>query len=113
MNTAIRFGPSQIGILVLTVATAVIHFSRAAADPEITGLFVLNGLGYLVLAPAFLFPALRTHRSWVRWIFIGYVAVTILLYLVWGGMSGEWGVPLGPIDKVIEIGLIALLWREK
>ena len=113
MNTAIRLGPSQIGILVLTLATAVIHFSRAAADPQIAGLFALNGLGYLVLAIAFFLPALSKYRSWVRWIFIGYTAVTVLLYVVWGAMSGEWGVPLGPLDKAIEIGLIALLWREK
>jgi len=113
MNTTIRFGPSQIAILVLTLATAVIHFSRAAAAPEIAGLFALNGLGYLALAIALFLPALSNYRSWVRWIFIGYSAVTVLLYMVWGGMSGEWSVPLGPLDKAIEIGLIALLWREK
>jgi hypothetical protein len=28
-------------------------------------------------------------------------------------MSGEWTVPLGPVDKLIEVILIGLLWREE
>jgi hypothetical protein len=28
-------------------------------------------------------------------------------------MSGDWTVPLGPIDKLIEGTLIGLLWRER
>jgi len=34
------------------------------------------------------------------------------LYLVWGVMSGEWARPLGPIDKLVEVALISLLWRD-
>lgn len=98
----------------LTVATAAIHFSRAAADPEIRVLFTLNGVGYLALA-ALLYvplPQLRPYRHWLRWTLIGYAAVTIVLYGAWGAMSGEWTIPLGPIDKLVEVTLIGLLWRE-
>ena len=41
-----------------------------------------------------------------------YTAVTIVLYFVWGVMSGEWAVPVGPIDKVVEAVMVGLLWRE-
>lgn len=99
----------------LTVATAAIHFSRAAADPEIRVLFTLNGVGYLALTALLYAPLAQLERycRWVRWTLMGYAAVTIALYGVWGAMSGEWTIPLGPIDKLIEIGLIGLLWREE
>jgi hypothetical protein len=100
-------------IIVLTAVTAVIHFSRAAADPEIRVLFILNGLGYLALLGAYYAPQLSAQHSRVRAVFLGYTAVTILLYLVWVVMSGSWTFPLGPLDKVIEILLIGLLWRDK
>lgn len=105
----------QSAILLLTVATALIHFYRAAADPEISALFTLNGLGYLTLAGLLYarLPALAPYRSGVRWVFIGYTALTVVFYFVWAAMSGDWTVPWGPIDKIIEIALILLLWQEK
>ncbi len=99
-------------VIILTVITAVIHFSRAAADPEIRILFVLNGLGYLVLAAIFYAPQLQGHKRRIRWGFISYTLLTIILYLVWGMMNGDWNVPIGPIDKVAEIILVILLWRS-
>jgi hypothetical protein len=56
---------------------------------------------------------LEPHRRRVRWTLMGYAAVTIVLYGVWGALSGEWTVPLGPVDKLIEVILIGLLWREE
>jgi hypothetical protein len=113
--TSFRFGPRQIVIILLAIATAAIHFSRAAADPEIRTLFILNGMGYLALAVLYLapVPTLARQRSLIRWIFIIYAAITIIFYLIWGGMSGEWVLPLGPLDKLIELVLIALLWMDR
>jgi hypothetical protein len=108
-ETKIRI--ADIAIVLLTVATAAIHFSRAMADPEIRVLFVLNGLGYLILLTLLYLPQLRDRRRWIRRIFIGYAAITVVLYVVWGLMSGEWNMPIGPLDKLIEIALIALLWQ--
>ena len=100
-------------VILLALATAAIHISRALADPEISVLFVLNALGYVVLVVALYFiPQLQARRRWVRWALIGYTVVTIVFYLIWGAMSGEWVMPLGPLDKVIEVALIALLWQE-
>lgn len=108
-------GRGRWAVIVLSVATAAIHFSRAAADPEIRVLFVLNGLGYLALVVLLYAPVSRLdpYRRWVRWILMTYATVTIALYAVWGVMSGEWTVPLGPIDKLIEGALIGLLWRDR
>jgi hypothetical protein len=111
--SATKLGSRQIAIIVLALATAAIHFSRAAADPEISVLFTLNGLGYLALV-ALLYAPLSlaaSRRRLIRGILIGYTAVTIALYLVWGVMSGEWTIPLGPLDKLAKVALISLLWR--
>ena len=43
---------------------------------------------------------------------MAYVALTISAYLAFGLVRHEWTVPLGPVDKMIEVSLIALLWRE-
>src|SRR5262245_50789426 len=114
MASTTRLGTQQIAIILLAITTAAIHFSRAAADPEISVLFTLNGLGYLALVGALYAPwdQVAKRRRLVRGILIGYTAVTIALYIVWGVMSGEWAIPLGPIDKLVEVALIGFLWRE-
>ena len=98
-------------LMALIVATALIHFIRAAADPEIRVLFILNGLGYLVLGALLFVPKLQPWQRLIRRILIGYTAVTVALYVVWGMSSGDWTMPLGPIDKAIELALIVLLWQ--
>ncbi len=44
-------------------------------------LFVLNGLGYLALLCALYLPIPRLvpHRGAIRWVFIGYTLLTIVL----------------------------------
>jgi hypothetical protein len=108
-------GRARWAVIVLAVVTAAIHFSRAASDPEIRLLFTLNGVGYLALVALLYAPVNRLdpYRRSVRWALIGFAAVTIVLYGVWGAMSGEWTVPLGPIDKLIEGALIGVLWWDR
>ena len=103
MNQKITIGSLQWGIILLTVATAVIHFSL------ILPLFILNGLGYLVLLAGLYLPipALANYRSWVRWVLLGYTALTIILWVIMGVRS-----PLAYIDKAIEVVLIGLLFME-
>jgi len=105
---------SQIIVILLTVATAAIHFIRASADPGIRAIFILNGLGYLVLVGMLYLPLpqLLSRRRLVRRALMVYTAVTIALYVVWGLMSGEWALALGPIAKVVEVTMVGLLWRE-
>jgi hypothetical protein len=101
-----KFGPLQIGIILLTVATAVIHFSLLFPDP----MFVLNGLGYLALLAAYFLPIafLQKNHSLVRWAYIGYTLVTIIAWIVMGDKTFM----LGYITKLIEVALIALLFID-
>jgi len=102
-------------IVLLTLATALVHVSFFLPDPKAGIIFGLNALGYIGLLgllylklglPA---PVARV----VRPAFIGYTALTIVLYVVFSYRSGHWSVPLGPIDKLIEMALVALLWSER
>ena len=105
---------SRIIIILLTLATAAIHFSFFIADPSREIIYGLNALGYVTLV-ALLYlpiPLLDQFRRPVRRLLMGYAAVTIVAYLIFGLMTSEWTVPLGPLTKLIEVILIGLLWWE-
>ena len=92
----------QVGIVLFTLCTALIHFSLNFPDPA----FILNGLGYLaLLAGLYLpFPQLARHRKAVRWILVGYAALTIFLWILFGER-----IPVGYTAKTCEVALILLL----
>jgi hypothetical protein len=100
-------------IFVLTVATAAIHFYLV---PDAGLMFVLNGLGYLALLvallwpPAFLRAWLAGRERWVHYAFIAYTAVTILLWVAIGDKRFETFLgQIGWTDKIIEALLIVAL----
>ena len=95
----------RIGVIVLTLATAIIHLQLNFPDP----IFILNGLGYLSLISALSLPIpqLENHKGVVRWVLIGFTALTIFLWLLIGARTA-----IGYIDKTIEIALITLLLIE-
>jgi hypothetical protein len=95
----------RVGIVLLTMATALIHLQLAFPDPA----FILNGLGYLTLLTALYLPIPRVarYRNIVRWVLIGFTALTILFWTLLGART-----PIGYIDKIIEILLILLLLVE-
>ena len=104
-----KLSVQQFVIVVLTVATAVIHFSLLFPDV----LFILNGLGYLsLLAALYFIPQLAAYRKWTRWAFIGYAALTIILYFVMNSGEG-FAFGLGLVTKVIEVVLIILLFLDR
>lgn len=105
--------PIQIAIILLTIATAAIHLRQALITPSMRLILTLNGLGYLGLLAALYLPIapLRPWRLWTRRILIIYAAITITLYVAGSIMEGLW-LPIGIIDKVIEVLLIALLIYE-
>ena len=76
MSNKITIGPLQWGIILLTIATAGIHISLLFPDV----LFILNGLGYLTLLAALYLPipALANYRSLIRWVLMGFTALTII-----------------------------------
>ncbi len=106
MNTGqTKFGAMQIGIILLALATAVIHIILAI--PENMVMFYLNGVGYLALTAALYLPQFERMRGKVRWALIGYTAVTVIGWVAFGERN-----PVAYIDKIIELALIALLWVE-
>ena len=116
-------------IIVLVLATAILHlaaafdtvlFPNGVPDP----LFVLNGLGYLGLLGAYFLPIpfFQERHKLIWQVLFGYVIVTILAWLIiWVGMNviaqgapffsrdSIYGVPA----KIIEVALLALLWKDK
>jgi hypothetical protein len=105
MNASHRSSDTALrtGIVLLTLGTALIHLQLAFPDP----VFILNGLGYLILLVALYLPQLTRYRNVVRWVLVGYAALTIFLWVLIGART-----PIGYIDKAIEGALIALLLLE-
>ncbi|MCX8025226.1 MAG: hypothetical protein N3A60_08495 [Thermanaerothrix sp.] len=95
-----------IAIVLLTLATAIIHISLLFPDL----VFILNGLGYLTFLGAYLLGRERfgEHFRWIRFGFIAYTGVTILLWVLIGART-----PLGYITKVVEILLVGLLITDR
>jgi hypothetical protein len=128
----------QIGIILLTIITAGMHLYLGITMGSMTGgtppsggapagassggfsimsllplplptLFILNFVGYVVLLGALYLPVLQRFQRLIRWLLIGYTAITILLwYLISGGHSDL----MAYIDKFVEVVLIALLLIE-
>ena len=95
--------PILIGVIVLTIGTALIHLYLGLQGFP---LFILNGLGYLTLLAALTLPIPRIsdYRSLTRWVLAGYAALTVFLWILVGARNF-----IGYTDKVIELALISLL----
>jgi hypothetical protein len=109
-STDVHIGTLQIAIIVLTLFTAVVHFTLVFPSP----LFILNSLGYLTLLGAFFLniPFLRQNHSLVRWVYMAYVVATILGWIAIGDKSWPSGA-LGYFTKLMELVLLYLLWRDR
>ena len=90
----------RISIVVLTLATAAIHYSLGGV------LFFLNALGYTTLAAALVVPGAFADRfRWMpRLALIGFAAATIFGWLLIGARYD-----IAYLSKAIEVALIALL----
>jgi hypothetical protein len=116
-------------IIVLVLATSVLHFGAAFDEELFPGhtpdpLFALNGLGYLGLLLAYFLPLgfLRQRHRLVWWTLFIYIIVTIFAWvIIWVGINviGS-GVPFFAHDsvygvpaKTAEVILLFLLWRDK
>ncbi|MEZ4861853.1 MAG: hypothetical protein R3C14_11110 [Caldilineaceae bacterium] len=97
-------------IIPLTLITAIIHIYLSFQFPDRPDLiFFLNGLGYLawILALYSPIPRLAPYRMPLRWLFLAYTLLTILLWLFWGART-----IIAYFDKVVEVALVAALWVE-
>ncbi len=110
MDMVAKLSGRQIGIVLLAVATAVIHLILGIQFGNV--LFILNFLGYIALVVALYFlPQLASQRATIRWILVGYAALTVILYFVMGEEPFSSG--LGLATKAIEVILIILLVTDK
>lgn len=106
----------RMAIAILALVTAVIHIFIGFPLPD-NLLFLLNGIGYLVLLAVFwLRPApimnlLRGREAWLHYIFIGYTALTLVLYFVIN-QAESFNNPVGLIDKAVELLLVVALWQD-
>ena len=102
-----EFSLLSVAIIILTVATALIHFLLAIPAGLIA--FYANALGYLVLLGALYLPipALARYRRLARYLLIGLAMTTLIGWIIAGERTA-----IGYIDKVIEILLIVLLVVE-
>jgi hypothetical protein len=107
LQLAIRMGFFTSDVLVGKGSTrsglAGLIFSHLAL------LFVLNGIGYIVLVVALYLPQLKRIQYIIRWILIAFTAITVIAYFALLGLHKN---PTGYIDKIVEIALIALLLIE-
>jgi hypothetical protein len=105
-NTSAGDPVVRLGIILLTIGTALIHLYLGLQGIP---LFVLNGLGYLGLLAALILPIHRIskYRNLARWLLVSYTALTIFLWILVGARNA-----IGYTDKVIEVCLIALLLIE-
>ena len=87
--------------VVLTLATAYIHYSLGGT------LFLLNAIGYAVLAVALVLPGLGSVRWLVRYALIGFATMTIIGWVAFGARFD-----LAYLDKAIELALIGVLLLE-
>ncbi|GAC1432965.1 MAG: hypothetical protein NVS4B1_24070 [Ktedonobacteraceae bacterium] len=109
-----QIGVVQFGIFLTTLVTASAHlFLASKPEEELRFWFLLNGIGYIVLLIAFFLPQLARIHSTVRWMFIGYTLLTIVLWFFQGSPShgGPWD-PFDVIIKLVEVTLVAFLFLE-
>lgn len=108
-----QIGWVQIGVIVLTVATALIHLylSTVMIGLGMNGtMFILNGLGYLALLAALFLPipVIQNYRPLFRILMIVYTLITIFAWVAVGARDA-WGFT----DKAIEVALVILLWLDR
>ena len=94
-------------LITLTGATALIHVSLGGT------LLVLNGIGFLVLLTAhYTVPQRESYCKWTRGGLMGYTGATVASYFVVRG-AAAWIDPLGMTTKLIELGLLHMLFAEQ
>ena len=107
-----NLGGVQYGVIVTAVITALIHLYLGITLPY--PLFILNAIGYLGLLIILFIqvPLAQQNRSLIRWVLMGFTAVTIVAWLAIGDKSWPSGA-LGYVTKFDEIILLALLWMDR
>ncbi len=102
----VSMGPVQVGILLLALATGLIHIWLAI--PENMIMFYLNGAGYILLALALFLPQLKPYRNLIRYALMAFTLVTVLAWVAIGMRT-----QIAYVVKIIEVALLAFLWMDR
>lgn len=100
----------KLSIIALSGTTAALHIllGLQAGVP----IFILNGVGFVAFAASqYLIPPLEPYRRELRDGFLAYTGTTVVAYFLVNGVGGLTSV-VGMTTKLVEAGLIALLWNE-
>jgi hypothetical protein len=103
----------QILLVVAVLITAAVHFTLGVRDlgQALGILFILNALGYIGLTAAYLLPIgfLQPFHPAIRWILMGYAALTLVLFFIVNGFKLD---AVSGITKFVEVCLIILVWLD-
>lgn len=103
-----RLGIVQVAVVVLALATALVHIWLAVEDTMVA--FYLNGAGYIALLIALYLPQLSRWQRLTRIGLLGYTLLTIVLWVLIGAQT-----QLAYADKLVEVLLVLALvleWRQ-
>jgi hypothetical protein len=112
-----RLSLRHYGIILFTLATAILHLSLFPELGYKPDPIVLNGLGYLGLLGAY-FVSLKwfqqRHRL-IWWVLFGYTLLTIILWIILGDKQFVLGTysATGYYAKAAEVILLIFLWLDK
>lgn len=94
----------------LTLITAGAHiYLGTQQDEALRVWFLLNGLGFLSLLVLYFLPFLRSFRRSISWVHLGYVVLTIVLWLFLGSLREGTLDPFDAVVKAVEITLAVQL----
>lgn len=112
-GSSIKFGVTQILLIIAILVTAVIHLGLGSDFLTNFGdiMFLFNGIGYIGLCALFLLPLtmVKPYHENLRWVLMGYTALTIILWVVINGKLD----PVGITAKLAEVAIIAVLFIDR
>ncbi len=112
-TSSYKLGGIQILLIAAALITGVIHLGLGSDFLANIGdiMFLLNGIGFIGLAALYLLPLafLKPYHEIVRWVFAGYSALTVILWVVMNGHLE----PAGIAAKLAEIAIIAVMLIDR
>jgi len=111
MKLALR----HYGIIISGLTTAFLHISLYPDFGHLDWI-VLNGFGTIALLAAYFLPIpfFQKRHYTVFWIMIGYIFLTIMLWLIFGDKTFQLATTaaIGFYAKTAELLLLVFLWAD-
>jgi len=105
------------GIILTTLATALLHLSLFFELENKLDPVFLNGFGYLALLGAYFLPIpFFQRRHTLAWrLLLGYTILTFVLWVFFGDKQFVWGTyaATGYFAKAAELLLMGFLWADR